>query len=84
MDEKEKEKEKARKEMNATLDRMRELRDEVRVKAHLGKMEVKQRYAEIEARLNVLEEQAAKNSSAVSRKVVDDAIRALEKLRDSI
>lgn len=75
---------KVRTEAQATLEQLRRLRDEVRVKVHLGKMDVKQRWRELEPRVNALVDQAEKGTAKVSRAAVDDAIRALEKLRSSI
>ena len=70
--------------MEADLDQLRALRDEIRVKAHLAKMDAKQHWAELEPRVNAVVEQAEGSTSAVSREVVSDAIHSLEKLRDSI
>lgn len=73
-----------RTEMEANIEQLRALRDDVRLKAHLAKMDAKERWRELEPRVTGLLDQAAKSTSAVSRQVVTDAIHALEKLRDSI
>ena len=73
-----------RTEMEANLEQLRTLRDDVRVKLHLAKMDAKDRWRELEPRVTAVLDQAARSTSAVSRQVVTDAIHALEKLRDSI
>jgi hypothetical protein len=68
-------------ETNTNLDRLRSLRDELRVKAHLAKMEVKDRWKELEPKVTALVDEADKGTIDLTREVVDDAIHALEKLR---
>ena len=71
-------------EMEANLQQLRALRDEVQVKMHLAKMDAKDRWRDLEPRVTAVIDQAAKSASAVSRQVITDAIHALEKLRDAI
>ncbi|HZU83783.1 MAG TPA: hypothetical protein VE987_12735 [Polyangiaceae bacterium] len=71
-------------ELEKNLAQLRALRDEVRLKAHLASMEVKDSWRELEPRLGAIMDQAAKSASEVSRKAVTEAIQALEKLRASI
>jgi hypothetical protein len=71
-------------ELEKNLAQLRALRDEVRLKAHLAKMDVKDRWRELEPRVTAVVEQAAKSASEASRTAVDEAIQALEKLRSSI
>lgn len=73
-----------RAEMEANLEQLRALRDAVKRKVHLGKVEAKQRWSELEPRVSAVVDQAEKSTVQVSRAVVDDVIRALEKLRDAI
>lgn len=71
-------------ETNKNLDRLRALRDEIRVKAHLAKMDAKDRWKELEPKVTALVDEADKGTMDLTREVVTDAIRALEKLRASM
>ena len=71
-------------EMKKSLDRLRALRDEVRVKMHLAKMEAKDRWRDLEPTVTALVDEAGKGATDLTRGVVSDAINALEKLRASI
>jgi hypothetical protein len=71
-------------EFEKNLSQLRALRDEVRLKAHLAKMDVKDRWRELEPRVTAVVEQAAKSASDASRTAVEEAIQALEKLRKSL
>lgn len=75
---------KLRTEFEENLERLRTLRDEVRLKAHLAKQDVKDSWRELEPRVTALVGQAAKSASEVSRTAVTEAIHALEKLRASL
>ena len=66
------------------LTQLRALRDEVRVRAHLAKLDVKDRWNELEPRVAAVVEQATKSASEASRTAVTEAIHALEKLRSSL
>ena len=71
-------------ETKKNLDRLRALRDEVRVKMHLAKMEAKDRWRDLEPTVTALVDEADKGATDLTRGVVTDAISALEKLRASI
>jgi hypothetical protein len=71
-------------ELEQNVEQLRALREEVRLKAHLAKMEAKEAWRELEPRVAELVDQAAKSASQVSRSAVTEAIHALEKLRDSM
>jgi hypothetical protein len=75
---------KLRTELEQSVGQLRELREEVRLKMHLAKMDVKDRWRELEPRVTAVVEQAAKSASEVSRTAVTEAINALEKLRASL
>jgi len=70
--------------MKKSLDRLQELRDEVRVKIHLAKMDAKDTWNEIEAQLPAVEKAAEDTSNAAARAAVDGAIKRLEALRAAI
>jgi hypothetical protein len=71
-------------ELEKNLAQLSALRDEVRVKAHLAKMDVKDRWRELEPRIAAVFEQAGKSASEASHAAVDEAIQALKKLRASL
>jgi hypothetical protein len=71
-------------ELEKNLEQLRALRDEVRVRAHLAKMDVKDRWRELEPRVAAVVEQAAKSASEASHTAVNEAIQALQKLRNSL
>jgi hypothetical protein len=75
---------KLRTELEQSVGQLRELREEARLKMHLAKMDVKDRWRELEPRVTAVVEQAAKSASEVSRTAVTEAINALEKLRASL
>jgi hypothetical protein len=70
-------------EMKKSLELLRTLRDEVRVQLHLGGMEAKQRWEQLEPRLEQVE-QAAKEVTDASRAAVGEAVKTLKELRDSL
>ncbi len=61
-----------------TLDQLRRLRDELRVQAHLGGMEAKKAWDELEPKLAEADRLAEKASEESLKKAVD----ALRKLKD--
>jgi hypothetical protein len=72
---------------NKTLDELKKLRDEVRVKVHLGEMEVKQWWANVEPQLLSLEQSLAKEAgkAADSAEVlVDELGKAYARMRDRL
>jgi hypothetical protein len=70
-------------EMKKSLELLRTLRDEVRVQMHLGGLEAKRRWNELEPRLEQVE-QAAREMTEASRAAVGDAVKSLKELRDSL
>ncbi len=75
---------KIRAELDKNLKQLQGLAEEVRLKAHLAKMDVKERWRELEPRVTAAVEQAAKSATDASRAAVGEAIQALEKLRSSL
>ena len=75
---------KVRTELEQSLQQLQALRDEVRLKTHLAKQDMKDRWRELEPRVTALADQAAKSASEVSRTAVTELIHALEKLRASL
>jgi TRAP-type C4-dicarboxylate transport system substrate-binding protein len=71
-------------ELEKSLAMLRTLRDEIRVRAHLATMEVKQRWNDLEPRVQDAVEQAAKDVSETSHTAVKDLTEALKKLRASL
>ncbi|HSQ66062.1 MAG TPA: hypothetical protein VLM85_22725 [Polyangiaceae bacterium] len=65
-------------ELQKTLDQLRRLRDEVRVQAHLGGMEAKKAWDELEPKLAEADRLAEKASEESLHAAVD----ALRKLKD--
>jgi hypothetical protein len=70
-------------ELKKSLGRLQTLRDEVRVKIHLASMSLKEQWKKLEPRLEEVEK-AAQDISETSRTAVVDALKRLEKLRDSL
>ncbi len=72
---------------NKTLDELKKLRDEVRVKVHLGEMEIKQWWENVEPQLLSLEQSLAKEAgkAADSAEVlIDELGKAYARIRDRI
>jgi len=65
-------------ELRDTLDQLRRLRDEMRVQAHLGGMEAKKAWDELEPKIAEADRLAEKASEESLRAAVD----ALRKLKD--
>jgi hypothetical protein len=70
-------------EMKKSLELLRTLRDEVRVQLHLGGLEAKRRWDQLEPRLELVEK-AAKDVTEASRTAVSEAVKSLKELRDSL
>jgi hypothetical protein len=70
-------------ELKKSLELLRTLRDEVRVQLHLGGMDARRRWDEIEPRLASVE-QAAKDATESSRAAVGEVIAALKELKTSL
>jgi hypothetical protein len=62
---------------------LKTLRDEIKVKLHLGGMEVKDQWAKLEPELWKVE-RAAQQTTESSKRLVDEAIQKLKSLRDSL
>lgn len=72
---------------NKPLDDLKKLRDEVRVKVHLGEMEVKQWWEKVEPQLLGLEESLAREAgkAADSAEVLMDELgKAYQRMRDRL
>ncbi|MCP4447927.1 MAG: hypothetical protein GY811_21715 [Myxococcales bacterium] len=69
------------------LEELKKLRDEVRVKVHLGEMEVKQWWEKVEPQLLSLEESLTKEAgkAADSAEVlIDELGKAYQRMRDRL
>ncbi len=72
---------------NKPLDELKKLRDEVRVKVHLGEMEVKEWWAQASAQLQTMEENLSKEAgkAADSAEVLMDELgKAYQRVRDRL
>jgi CBS domain-containing protein len=65
------------------LERLQALRDEVRVRLHLGSLELKDQWRKLEPHLGEVEKRAEELTEA-SRAAIQDAVKRLEKLRSSL
>jgi hypothetical protein len=78
----------ATKELKAELERslalLATLRDEVRVRIHLGSMDAKKQWNELEPRVQSAIDQAAKDVSNASHAVVREVTEALKKIKASL
>jgi hypothetical protein len=74
------------KELKAELDKsvemLKTLRGEIRVKLHLAGMEAKDRWNKLQPTLDAAE-QAAKDATDASRQAVEQAVKSLKELRQS-
>jgi hypothetical protein len=70
-------------EWKKNLVRLQTLRDQIRVKLHLAGLNLKQQWKKIEPRLEGVEKTAGELSVA-SRAKVAEAVKKLEKIRDSL
>jgi hypothetical protein len=75
---------KIRAELDKNLEQLGALVSEVRMKAHLAKMDVKERWRELEPRMTAIVDQAARSATDATRTAVTEAIQVLEKLRASL
>jgi hypothetical protein len=71
-------------EVKKSLELLQALRDEVRVQLHLGGMELKNRWDKLQPQLETVERTAVQEATEASRKLIADAIKALEELRASL
>jgi hypothetical protein len=72
-----------KKDLTQTLDQMRTLRDEVRVRMHLAQMEVKDEWNKLEPHLLDVEK-AAEHLTEASVHAAQDALKELKKLRSKL
>jgi len=70
-------------ELKKSLGLMRTLRDEVRVKLHLGGMDIKEQWKKLEPHLDEVEKKAEDLTEA-SRVAVSEAVKRLQKVRSSL
>ena len=70
-------------ELKKGTDLLRTLRDEIKLKVHLGGMDAKDQWAKLEPELSKVE-RAAEQATESSKKLVDDALSRLKSLRDSL
>jgi hypothetical protein len=62
---------------------LKTLRDEIKLKLHLGGMEAKDQWAKLEPELWKVE-RAAQQATETSKRLVDEAVQKLKSLRDSL
>jgi lipid II:glycine glycyltransferase (peptidoglycan interpeptide bridge formation enzyme) len=70
-------------EMKKGVDLLRTLRDEIKVKVHLAGMDAKDQWAKLEPELSKVE-RAAEQATESSKKLMDEALNRLKKLRESL
>jgi CBS domain-containing protein len=70
-------------ELRKSLERLQTLRDEVRVRLHLGSLELKDQWRKLEPHLGDVEKRAEELTEA-SRAAIHDAVKRLETLRSSL
>lgn len=69
--------------LRKSLERLQTLRDEVRVRLHLGSLEIKDQWRKLEPYLGDVEKKAEEFSEA-SRSAIQDAVKRLETFRSSL
>jgi hypothetical protein len=70
-------------ELEKGVEVLRTLRDEIKVKLHLGGMDAKDQWAKLEPELFKVE-RAAQQATDASKKLLDDALVKLKSLKDSL
>ena len=70
-------------ELQKGADLLKTLRDEIKVKLHLGGMEAKDQWAKLEPELWKVE-RAAQQTTESSKRLLDEALQKLKSLRDSL
>ena len=74
-----------RMELNATLDELRTLRDEIRLQLHLAGMEAKTKWdKDLEPRLFSLEKDVEKEVGSTTRAALHDLNERMKRFRDSL
>lgn len=70
-------------ELKKGVDLLRTLRDEVKVKLHLAGMDAKDQWAKLEPELSKVE-RAADQATESSKKLLDETLKRLKSIRDSL
>lgn len=70
-------------EMKKGVDLLKTLRDEVKVKLHLAGMDAKDQWAKLEPELSKVE-RAADQATESSKKLLDETLKRLKAIRDSL
>lgn len=73
--------------MSKTIDELKTIRDELKVKMHLAGMEAKNEWEQLEPRLNALEkriEQDGQKALAAASDLVEELTDAFRKLKDKV
>ncbi|MGZ3479626.1 MAG: hypothetical protein ACXWK8_01940 [Myxococcaceae bacterium] len=70
-------------ELKKGVDLLRTLRDEVKVKLHLAGMDAKDQWAKLEPELSKVE-RAADQATESSKKLLDETLKRLKAIRDSL
>lgn len=73
--------------VNKSLDELRQLRDEIRVRLHLAGMEARERWNELEPRLSDAEvrvREATEAAADAARATLNDALKAFHSFRESL
>ena len=76
--------EQLRNEVSETVEKMRGLRDQVRLELHLAGMEARQEWAQMERRVELAERKLARDLSETSRRTWDELSRAATAFRDAL
>ena len=71
-------------EVDETVEKMRGLRDQLRLELHLAGMEARQEWAQMERRLELAERRLARDLTQTSRRTWDDLTRAAGAFRDAL
>jgi hypothetical protein len=71
-------------ELQKSAELLRTLRDEVHVQLHLGGLEVKDEWRNLEPRLESVLQQAARDASDATRTAVEEVTTAVRKFRESL
>ena len=70
-----------------TFEEFKKLRDEFRVKIHLGEMDVKEWWAEVEPKMVELEatlERGTERATGAARVLIDELTEAFRKIREGL
>ncbi len=74
-------------ELNETLEELKKLRDEIRVRMHLGEMEVREWWTQVEPKLAEIEESMTRNVERASDSgdvVLEEFVNAYRRIRDRL